>query len=98
MVYRRKLDSAVPEVKNALGRTTDCSARGCPFPGGVRLSNYTSICRVHDDLPAQNWPIATERICQRVGELDAAISALNGGPWAKPSYEQLIAELRAGLA
>lgn len=96
MVYKSRLESAVPE-KKAFGRTTDCKAHGCPFPGGIRLTNYTSICRVHEDLEPHFWPIATERICRRVDELDRAIAALNGGPSANPSYEQLIVELRKGL-
>ena len=97
MVYKKRLESSAP-VRTIVGRTADCSAHGCPFPGGIRLTNYASVCRVHDELPAQFWPVATERICRRVDELDRAIAASNASPKDCGPYERLIAEFRAGLA
>lgn len=80
--YRQSVGQVenVPPSKPA----TDCMADNCPLPGVYRLTNETSVCRAHDNIPAKDWPRVTERVISNEKALHAAIHLCNAVSQSDP--------------
>jgi hypothetical protein len=62
---RRMIKDHQPEEQK--NKNTNCAAHGCPLPGSISPSAYTTenslwFCRFHFGEPAEKWPQITASI------------------------------------